>query len=191
MHPARRDHRPLRDTLAQLNPVLRGWGAYLRTGNAAIKFGQVDDYVAWRLKRLLVKRHGRNLRPGQAAQWTPAFFHALVSTACTERFATRRLQMPHSECSLLSRVREIRTHGLNGVVLTALRSCEAASRICQWPTRRGDVLKLEPYGNIVAISVSSIAFGLAHPQSSPRFICVTIVGAYLGWWLLRSRHIGQ
>jgi group II intron reverse transcriptase/maturase len=70
-------HRNLRDTLAQLNPVLRGWGTYFRTGNAAIKFGQVDDYVAWRLKRLLVKRHGRNLRPGQAAQWTPAYFHAL------------------------------------------------------------------------------------------------------------------
>jgi len=70
-------HRDLRETLAQLNPVLRGWGAYFRTGNAAIKFGQVDDYVAWRLKRLLAKRHGRDLRPGQAAQWTPDFFHAL------------------------------------------------------------------------------------------------------------------
>ena len=28
-------HRDLRDTIAQLNPVLRGWGAYFRTGNAA------------------------------------------------------------------------------------------------------------------------------------------------------------
>jgi group II intron reverse transcriptase/maturase len=70
-------HRDLRDTIAQLNPVLRGWGAYFRTGNAAIKFGQVDDYVNWRLKRLLVKRHGRQLRPGHAARWTPDFFHAL------------------------------------------------------------------------------------------------------------------
>jgi RNA-directed DNA polymerase len=70
-------HRPLRDVIARLNPVLRGWAAYFRTGNAAIKFGQVDDYAAWRLKRLLLKRHGRNLRPGQAAQWTPDYFHAL------------------------------------------------------------------------------------------------------------------
>lgn len=70
-------HRPLRDTLARLNPVLRGWGGYFRTGNAAIKFGQVDAYVAWRLKRLRVQRHGRHLRPGQAAQWTPDYFHAL------------------------------------------------------------------------------------------------------------------
>src|SRR5439155_18541921 len=70
-------HRDLRETIAQLNPVLRGWGAYFRTGNAAIKFGQVDDYVCWRLQRLLVKRHGRQLRAGQAVQWTGAFFHAL------------------------------------------------------------------------------------------------------------------
>jgi group II intron reverse transcriptase/maturase len=70
-------HRDLRDTLAQLNPVLRGWGAYFRTGNAADKFGLVDDYVNWRLKRLLLKRHGRHLRAGQAARWTPDFFHRL------------------------------------------------------------------------------------------------------------------
>jgi group II intron reverse transcriptase/maturase len=70
-------HRPLRETLARLNPVLRGWGAYFRTGNAAIKFGQVDDYVVWRLKRLLLQRHGRNLRRGQTAQWTPDYFQAL------------------------------------------------------------------------------------------------------------------
>jgi RNA-directed DNA polymerase len=70
-------HRDLRETIAQLNPVLRGWGAYFRTGNAAIKFGQVDDYVNWRLKRLLVQRHGRHLRAGHADQWTGDFFQAL------------------------------------------------------------------------------------------------------------------
>jgi RNA-directed DNA polymerase len=70
-------HRPLGEVVTQLNRVLRGWGAYFRTGNAAIRFGQVDDYVARRLKRLLQQRHGRNLRPGQAAQWTPDYFHAL------------------------------------------------------------------------------------------------------------------
>jgi group II intron reverse transcriptase/maturase len=70
-------HRDLRTTIAQLNPVLRGWGAYFRTGNAAIKFGHVDDYVNWRLKRLLVKRHGRQLQPGQSTRWTGDFFQAL------------------------------------------------------------------------------------------------------------------
>jgi RNA-directed DNA polymerase len=70
-------HRDLRRTIAQLNPVLRGWGAYFRTGNAADKFQQVDDYVNWRLKRVLLHRQGRNLHAGQSARWTPDFFQAL------------------------------------------------------------------------------------------------------------------
>ena len=57
-----------------LNPVLRGWGNYFRTGNAADKFIQLDRYVSWRLKRFLVKRKGRNLRAGEAACWTADFF---------------------------------------------------------------------------------------------------------------------
>jgi RNA-directed DNA polymerase len=31
--------------------------------------------VAWRLKRLLIKKRGRNLHAGQAERWTPAWFH--------------------------------------------------------------------------------------------------------------------
>ena len=31
---------------------------------------QVDRYVAWWLKRVLIKRKGRHLRAGQADQWT-------------------------------------------------------------------------------------------------------------------------
>jgi RNA-directed DNA polymerase len=35
----------------------------------------MDRYVVWRLKRLLIKRRGRNLRARQARRWTPAWFH--------------------------------------------------------------------------------------------------------------------
>lgn len=65
----------LKDTIGALNLFLRGWGGYFRTGNAATKFRQLDRYVAWRLKRLLIKRRGRNLRAGQAARWTETWFH--------------------------------------------------------------------------------------------------------------------
>ena len=65
----------LADTIAALNPFLRGWGNYFRTGNAADKFQQMDRYVTWRLKRLLSKRRGRNLRSGQADRWTTTWFH--------------------------------------------------------------------------------------------------------------------
>ena len=66
----------IRELIAALNPILRGWGNYFRTGNAAEKFRAVDRYVAWRLKRLLIKRKGRNLRAGEAAQWTPDWLRA-------------------------------------------------------------------------------------------------------------------
>jgi RNA-directed DNA polymerase len=65
----------IRDVIAALNPILRGWGNYFRTGNAADKFVQIDRYVTWRLKRLLLKKRGRNLRAGQAEQWTPQWFY--------------------------------------------------------------------------------------------------------------------
>ena len=61
--------------IEQLNPILRGWGNYFRTGNAATKFGQIDDYVVRRLFRLLVKKRGRNLHAGVADQWTEDWFH--------------------------------------------------------------------------------------------------------------------
>jgi RNA-directed DNA polymerase len=61
----------VRELIAELNPILRGWGNYFRTGNAADKFVEIDRYVAWRLKRLLIKRKGRNLRAGEATSWTP------------------------------------------------------------------------------------------------------------------------
>jgi RNA-directed DNA polymerase len=61
--------------IEDLNPILRGWGNYFRTGNAAKKFRQIDRYVAWRLFRLQVKKRGRNLRAGQARQWTDDWFH--------------------------------------------------------------------------------------------------------------------
>jgi group II intron reverse transcriptase/maturase len=66
----------VRILIEDINPVLRGWGNYFRTGNAARKFNQVDTYVWNRLHSFMVKRKGRNLRPGEAQQWTSDFFHA-------------------------------------------------------------------------------------------------------------------
>ena len=67
----------VREVIAALNPVLRGWGNYFRTGNAADKFRQVDRHVAWRLKRLMIKRKGRNLRAGEWSVWTEDWFVGL------------------------------------------------------------------------------------------------------------------
>jgi RNA-directed DNA polymerase len=66
----------IREVIADLNPVLRGWGNYFRTGNAAKKFNQLDRYVVDRLRGLMCKRYGRNLRPGQWEPWTREWFEA-------------------------------------------------------------------------------------------------------------------
>jgi len=80
--------RDVRFLIEELNPLLRGWGNYFRTGNAAEKFRQVDDYVVWRLRGLLVKKRGRNLRAGQAGQWTEEWFngHGLYRLRGTIRY---------------------------------------------------------------------------------------------------------
>jgi len=75
--PAGRCHADLRDVIADLNPVLRGWGNYFKTGNAAKRFNQLDTYVWRRLMTLRVKRKGRNLKPGEVMRWTRDSFHNL------------------------------------------------------------------------------------------------------------------
>ncbi len=65
----------LPETIKALNLFLQGWGGYFRTGNAAEKFVSLDWYVTLRLKRLLIKQRGRNLRFSHANRWTRDWFH--------------------------------------------------------------------------------------------------------------------
>ncbi|MBV9447273.1 MAG: group II intron reverse transcriptase/maturase [Streptosporangiaceae bacterium] len=64
----------IREVIADINPILRGWGNYFRTENAATKFRQGDRYVVDRLRGLLVKKRGRNLRAGQVGGWNEDWF---------------------------------------------------------------------------------------------------------------------
>ena len=79
--------RDLREVVGDLNPVLRGWGNYFRTGNASLKFQQVDRYVNQRIVRLMDRRHHRvSARPFVDRNWPPARkaaelgLHRLVGT---------------------------------------------------------------------------------------------------------------
>jgi group II intron reverse transcriptase/maturase len=60
----------VRVLIARLNPVLRGWGNYFRTGNATLKFNQVDHYVRQRLGLWLARRRGLRARHGAIARWS-------------------------------------------------------------------------------------------------------------------------
>ena len=79
----------VRVLIEKLNPILRGWGNYFRTGNAARKFKQIDRYVWQRLMRFLVRRKGRHLKPGEPRAWTQNFFvehHSLHRLRGTIRY---------------------------------------------------------------------------------------------------------
>ena len=75
--PPSRWHADLRRVIADVNPVLRGWGNYFRTGNAARQFVGLDGFVVRRLRTLRVKRKGRHLRPGEVHAWTREYFERL------------------------------------------------------------------------------------------------------------------
>jgi len=84
----------VREVISDLNPVLRGWGNYFRTGNASAKFHQIDRYVGARLLGLLLKRGGqRRNRPGakpfNPKEWSHDVFvtkHGLYKLLGTIRY---------------------------------------------------------------------------------------------------------
>jgi hypothetical protein len=75
--PRGRCHDDIRNVIADLNPVLRGWANYFRTGNAAKRFNRIDNYVWRRLTMLRIQRKGRHLRAGEAVRWSRETFQNL------------------------------------------------------------------------------------------------------------------
>jgi RNA-directed DNA polymerase len=75
-------HRPLEQTVENLNRVLRGWGAYFRFGNSAQKFDQLDGYVNQRLAILASAKHGLH-----GWNWTTRFDYAWVSSLGVHRLS--------------------------------------------------------------------------------------------------------
>jgi group II intron reverse transcriptase/maturase len=74
--------RDIRAVIEELNPILRGWGTYFRTGNASRHFRAIDRYVRDRLIRVLRRRRchqgrGRNRRP---VRWLDAWTHERLVT---------------------------------------------------------------------------------------------------------------
>ncbi len=58
-----------------LNPVLRGWGAYFRVGNSTRKFDHIDNYVRLRLARLASVKFGLS-----GINWGNRFDYAWLRT---------------------------------------------------------------------------------------------------------------
>lgn len=84
----------IREVIREINPVLRGWGNYFRTGNASAKFNMIDAYVRDRLVRLLARKGGQrrwrpNGRPFRTGDWPHTRFvteHGLYKLLGTIRY---------------------------------------------------------------------------------------------------------
>jgi group II intron reverse transcriptase/maturase len=102
----------VKEIITSLNPVLRGWGNYFRTGNVDRKFNSIDGYVYRCLIRWLQRRGGQRTRYRRDA-WPRERLHeemGLHRLRGTVRYPANATSSRPS----VSRVREIRTHGLKG-----------------------------------------------------------------------------
>jgi len=108
----RQSGKEVKQVIAELTPVIRGWGNYFRTGNADREFNKMDCFVVKRLRRWQYRRGGQ--RPTKRAPFTGIQLygmglHKLMGTVKYPAQATPRR-------SSLSRVPENGTHGLKGEI---------------------------------------------------------------------------
>src|ERR1039457_2638747 len=101
----------VKQIIAKLNPVLRGWGNYFRTGTSSREFLKMDSFVYMRLLRWMYRRGGQ--RKTRRVRWSNQQFWGmgLYRLRGTVRYPAQAASVRSS----LSRVRENRTHGLKGV----------------------------------------------------------------------------
>jgi RNA-directed DNA polymerase len=107
---SRHSGKDVKQIIATLNPVLRGWGNYFRSGNAERKFNQLDSYVYTRLRRWMIRRGGQ--RTGRVEKWTHDQFvgMGLYRLRGTVQYPAQATPVRSS----VSRVQENCTHGLKG-----------------------------------------------------------------------------
>ena len=103
--------RDVKHVITSLNPALRGWGNYFRSGTAHREFHTIDEYVRERVLHWMWRRGGQRRRL-RAEAWPHERFWAMGLHRLRGRVrypaqaAPRRLSV--------SRVPETGTHGLNG-----------------------------------------------------------------------------
>jgi Group II intron, maturase-specific domain len=95
--------RDLYHVVADLNPVLQGWGAYFRYGNSNRKFAAINSYVHWRLSKLTGVKHAtRGRSPRQPVRSQLAHRSRHLSTH------RDRPVLGHSACLTMNEVGEPR-----------------------------------------------------------------------------------
>jgi RNA-directed DNA polymerase len=110
-----RRHEDMHTLIGELNPVLRGWGNYFRTGNAARKFLAIDEYDRRSSADAAREAQGSEPPPRRNERMAPRLLRSpgAPPPARNGPLPGGCVMRGHERPSV-SRVREIRTHGLNG-----------------------------------------------------------------------------
>ena len=107
---SRQNGRDVKRIIAKLNPVLRGWGNYFRTGNADWEFNKLDTFVYRRIRRWQFRRGGQRATKRKAWTSEQLYGMGLHRLQGTVRYPTQATPRRSS----LSCVRENCTHSLKG-----------------------------------------------------------------------------
>jgi RNA-directed DNA polymerase len=112
----RQSGKEVKQIIAELTPVLRGWGNYFRTGNADRELNKMDGFVVNSLRRWQYRRGGQRPTNRPMYTWDQLYgmgLHRLMGTVKYPAQATQRR-------SSLSRVLENGMHGLKGDIRDGL-----------------------------------------------------------------------
>jgi len=82
------------DKIRALNPILRGWGQYVRIGNAHRHFKKIDSDVHTKLVTFLRRKHKRR---GQGFRESPPSFFKQAGLSQLQGTIVRVFRMPRGE----------------------------------------------------------------------------------------------
>ena len=106
----RQSGKDVKQVIAELIPVLRGWGNYFRTGNADREFNKMDGFVYKSLRRWHFRRGGQRPTKRPAFSGDQLYGMGLYRLQGTVKYPVQATPRRSS----LSRVPENGTHGLKG-----------------------------------------------------------------------------
>lgn len=112
----RHSGKDVKQIIAELNPVLRGWGNYFQTGNADREFNKMDAFVVQSLRRWQYRRGGQRPTKRPPFTWDQLRGMGLYRLMGTVKYPSQATPRRSS----LSRVPENGTHGLKGEVRNGL-----------------------------------------------------------------------
>ena len=112
----RQSGKDVKQIIAELTPVLRGWGNYFRTGNADREFNKMDTFVVQSLRRWQHRRGGQRPTQRRRFTWDLLYGMGLYRLMGTVKYPSHATPVRSS----VSRVRENRMHGLKGEIRNGL-----------------------------------------------------------------------